>query len=143
MKHCTTCFISSLEKTTVLILGAGITGITAAHTFQHSGLSDFLVIEGSNRIGGRMLERQICGKLKNHLIIFIKINIIEKVSLIIEIFLILIYVALLIIENKIRDYKFIFKKVFYIKWTIDNNIRNELNRSNSRNGAELDSWASK
>lgn len=46
------------EATTaeVLILGAGIAGISAARTLEVNGVTDFLVIEAGDRIGGRIRE---------------------------------------------------------------------------------------
>ena len=38
----------------VLILGAGATGIQAAHVFHENGMDDFLIIEGADYIGGRI-----------------------------------------------------------------------------------------
>lgn len=38
-----------------IILGAGLSGLTAAHQFYRSGESDFLVLESRNRIGGRIM----------------------------------------------------------------------------------------
>eukprot|EP01024_Parvocaulis_polyphysoides_P030732 TRINITY_DN27984_c0_g1_i3.p1 TRINITY_DN27984_c0_g1~~TRINITY_DN27984_c0_g1_i3.p1 ORF type:complete len:510 (-),score=68.13 TRINITY_DN27984_c0_g1_i3:459-1988(-) len=43
----------------VLILGAGISGIAAAQKLQESGISNFLIIEGTDRIGGRMRHTQL------------------------------------------------------------------------------------
>ena len=40
----------------VLILGAGITGITAARTLEVNGITNFLVLEATDRIGGRIRE---------------------------------------------------------------------------------------
>ena len=40
----------------VLILGAGITGISAARTLEVSGITNFLVLEATDRIGGRIRE---------------------------------------------------------------------------------------
>ena len=40
----------------VLILGAGIAGISAARTLEVNGVTDFLVIEAGDRIGGRIRE---------------------------------------------------------------------------------------
>ena len=42
--------------TNVLILGAGISGIAAARTLEVNGMTDFMVIEAYNRIGGRIRE---------------------------------------------------------------------------------------
>eukprot|EP00058_Branchiostoma_floridae_P026209 XP_002611699.1 hypothetical protein BRAFLDRAFT_63612 [Branchiostoma floridae] len=38
----------------VIIIGAGISGIAAAKTLQDNGVQDFIILEGSDRIGGRM-----------------------------------------------------------------------------------------
>ena len=40
----------------VLVLGAGIAGITAARTLEVNGITNFLVLEASDRIGGRIRE---------------------------------------------------------------------------------------
>ena len=42
------------RKSKVLILGAGMTGIKAAEVLQSHGIKDFVILEGSNRIGGRL-----------------------------------------------------------------------------------------
>ena len=42
----------------MLILGAGITGITAARTLEVNGITNFIVLEGSDRIGGRIREHK-------------------------------------------------------------------------------------
>ena len=44
------------EKVDVLILGAGIAGISAARTLEVNGVTDFLVLEATDRVGGRMRE---------------------------------------------------------------------------------------
>lgn len=38
----------------VLILGGGMAGIAAAKTLQENGISDFIILEGSHRLGGRV-----------------------------------------------------------------------------------------
>lgn len=45
-----------MEKTTakIVIVGAGIAGLTAAHTLRKNGFSEVVVLEGSDRIGGRI-----------------------------------------------------------------------------------------
>ena len=45
-----------VERKKVLILGAGAAGITAAKTLHDKGISDFLVLEGQDYIGGRMKQ---------------------------------------------------------------------------------------
>ncbi|KAL3882767.1 hypothetical protein ACJMK2_029075 [Sinanodonta woodiana] len=47
------------KDATILILGAGMTGITAAKTLHDKGYRNFIILEGSNRIGGRISETQI------------------------------------------------------------------------------------
>ena len=49
------------RKSKVLILGAGMAGIKAAEVLQSHGIKDFVILEGSNRIGGRLRT----AKLKN------------------------------------------------------------------------------
>ena len=43
----------------VLILGAGISGIAAAHTLSASGVTDFLILEAFSRIGGRIRQAEL------------------------------------------------------------------------------------
>lgn len=42
------------NRTKVLILGAGLAGITAAKTLLDNNITDFLVLEGHNYTGGRI-----------------------------------------------------------------------------------------
>ena len=46
------------KSTTVLILGGGISGIAAAKTLSDHGIKDFIILEGTDRIGGRMRKMQ-------------------------------------------------------------------------------------
>ena len=50
-----------LERKKVLILGAGAAGITAAKTFHDQGVTDFVVLEGQDYIGGRMKQASFAG----------------------------------------------------------------------------------
>ncbi|RAK89273.1 polyamine oxidase [Aspergillus costaricaensis CBS 115574] len=43
-------------ETEVVILGAGVAGVTAAETLHNNGVEDFIVLEYQDRIGGRMHE---------------------------------------------------------------------------------------
>ncbi|OJI80459.1 hypothetical protein ASPTUDRAFT_59176 [Aspergillus tubingensis CBS 134.48] len=43
-------------ETEVVILGAGVAGVTAAETLHKNGVEDFIVLEYQDRIGGRMHE---------------------------------------------------------------------------------------
>ena len=41
----------------VLILGAGVAGITAAQKLESYGISDFLIVEAHHEVGGRLKSR--------------------------------------------------------------------------------------
>ena len=43
----------------VIIIGAGIAGLSAAKHFNDNGLDDFLVLEARDRIGGRIHTIQL------------------------------------------------------------------------------------
>ena len=43
-----------VNKTKVLILGAGLSGIKAAKTLLDKGITDFLILDGKNYTGGRI-----------------------------------------------------------------------------------------
>ena len=43
--------------TKVLILGAGISGISAAKTLNDNGITDFIILEAEDRIGGRLKSK--------------------------------------------------------------------------------------
>jgi len=43
-----------VNTTKVLILGAGLSGITAAKTLLDKGVTDFLILDGKNYTGGRI-----------------------------------------------------------------------------------------
>lgn len=42
------------KDATVLILGGGVSGITAAKTLSEQGIKDFKIIEARSELGGRM-----------------------------------------------------------------------------------------
>ena len=51
--------VAAVQKnTTVLILGGGISGIAAAKTLSDHGIKDFIILEGTDRIGGRMRKME-------------------------------------------------------------------------------------
>ena len=52
---------ASVGRKKVLILGAGAAGITAAKTLHDQGVTDFLVLEGQDYIGGRMKQASFAG----------------------------------------------------------------------------------
>ena len=45
---------SKVNKTKVLILGAGLSGIKAAKTLLDKGITDLLILDGKNYTGGRI-----------------------------------------------------------------------------------------
>ncbi|PIA40512.1 hypothetical protein AQUCO_02500313v1 [Aquilegia coerulea] len=46
---------------TVIIVGAGMSGISAAKTLSDAGIKDILILEATDRIGGRMHKTQFAG----------------------------------------------------------------------------------
>ncbi|KAI3911779.1 hypothetical protein MKW92_028109 [Papaver armeniacum] len=46
---------------TVIVVGAGMSGISAAKTFSDAGIKNFLILEGTNRIGGRIKKTNFAG----------------------------------------------------------------------------------
>ncbi|KZT43340.1 amine oxidase [Sistotremastrum suecicum HHB10207 ss-3] len=46
------------KNASVIIIGAGVTGIIAARTLAQRGVSDFLIVEGREEIGGRLQDIQ-------------------------------------------------------------------------------------
>lgn len=50
------------ERKKVLILGAGAAGITAAMTLYDQGITDFLVLEAQDYVGGRIKSVPFAGK---------------------------------------------------------------------------------
>ncbi|KAL3882769.1 hypothetical protein ACJMK2_029076 [Sinanodonta woodiana] len=52
---------TSAQKPRILILGAGMAGITAAKALHDKGYDNFIILEGSNRVGGRIKEVMIGG----------------------------------------------------------------------------------
>lgn len=43
-------------RVSVVIIGAGVAGLTAADQFIKEGMTDFLILEATDRIGGRVLS---------------------------------------------------------------------------------------
>lgn len=63
------------ERTSVLILGGGMAGVAAAHTLHAAGMHDFLLLEATGRLGGRVRDKSFCGKDlsdKNHKFIILQ-----------------------------------------------------------------------
>ena len=44
------------KDATVLILGGGVAGITAARTLHEQGIDDFIILEARHELGGRMMS---------------------------------------------------------------------------------------
>ncbi|XP_071955118.1 uncharacterized protein [Antedon mediterranea] len=56
------CLSQSVENpTSVLILGAGATGLQAAQTLIDNGVENFLILEGADYIGGRVHDVEFAG----------------------------------------------------------------------------------
>ncbi|XP_066283182.1 uncharacterized protein [Branchiostoma lanceolatum] len=49
-------------QTKVVVLGAGMAGISAAQSLNQSGLTDFVILEGTGRVGGRVRNVQLDGR---------------------------------------------------------------------------------
>ncbi|XP_038724685.1 polyamine oxidase 1-like [Tripterygium wilfordii] len=52
---------ASAAAPSVIIVGAGISGILAAKTLHDAGVRDFLILEANHRIGGRLWKGQFSG----------------------------------------------------------------------------------
>ena len=50
-----------VNKTKILILGAGLSGVKAAKTLLEKGITDFLILEGKNYTGGRIHDVPFAG----------------------------------------------------------------------------------
>ena len=53
------------HKAKVVIIGAGISGISAAEYLSKNGFNDFKIIEASDRVGGRIWTHDIGKKGEN------------------------------------------------------------------------------
>ncbi|KAF2282916.1 hypothetical protein GH714_043336 [Hevea brasiliensis] len=52
---------SASPSPTVIVIGAGISGIAAAKTLHEAGIHDMLIVEATPRIGGRLMKTQFSG----------------------------------------------------------------------------------
>lgn len=52
---------SSISCCSVIIVGAGISGIMSAKVLADNGTKDFLILEASDRIGGRLMKHEFAG----------------------------------------------------------------------------------
>lgn len=50
------------HKCQVLIIGAGMAGLSAAHHLVQNGLTDFKILEARSRIGGRIISIEMSKK---------------------------------------------------------------------------------
>ena len=48
--------IAATAEVDVLILGAGLSGITAGHHLQNNGFTNFLILEAQDYVGGRIKQ---------------------------------------------------------------------------------------
>ncbi|XP_074317896.1 polyamine oxidase 1-like [Silene latifolia] len=53
--------VTGVTPVSVIIVGAGMSGISAAKQLQDAGIHDFLILEATNRIGGRIHKTQFGG----------------------------------------------------------------------------------
>ena len=51
----------SSEEYDVIILGAGLAGVSAARTLVSEGITDFIILEGRSEVGGRFFSQQFGG----------------------------------------------------------------------------------
>lgn len=50
------------KKHKIIIIGAGIGGLSCAAHLVQNGISDFVILEARSRIGGRILSIDLSGK---------------------------------------------------------------------------------
>ena len=56
---------SSVSSPRVVIVGAGIAGLSAAEHLVKNGVTDVVILEAQGRVGGRILTRDDFGELFN------------------------------------------------------------------------------
>ncbi|XP_037496176.1 polyamine oxidase 1 isoform X1 [Jatropha curcas] len=59
--HFSVALASASQSPTVIVIGAGISGIAAAKTLHEAGIQDILILEATPRIGGRLMKTQFSG----------------------------------------------------------------------------------
>ncbi|CAN0864756.1 Polyamine oxidase 1 [Linum grandiflorum] len=52
---------TAADSPSVIVIGAGMSGISAAKKLYDAGIKDILILEGTSRIGGRMLKTDFSG----------------------------------------------------------------------------------
>lgn len=50
---------NNIYKSKVIIIGAGMAGLSAAYHLTKNGFKDFILLEARNRIGGRIIEIKV------------------------------------------------------------------------------------
>ncbi|KAE8666960.1 Polyamine oxidase 1 [Hibiscus syriacus] len=53
--------MDSASRSAVIIIGAGVSGISAAKALAENGIADLLILEASDRIGGRIRKESFGG----------------------------------------------------------------------------------
>ncbi|XLR35786.1 hypothetical protein S83_026508, partial [Arachis hypogaea] len=53
--------MDSPSRSSVIIVGAGISGISASKVLAEKGVDDIIILEASDRIGGRIRKEQFGG----------------------------------------------------------------------------------
>lgn len=51
-----------MEKHSVLVVGAGLSGLRTASLLQTKGLKDVIVLEARERVGGRTFAKELYGR---------------------------------------------------------------------------------
>ena len=62
----------------VLILGAGMSGIAAAKTLNDNGVTNFIILEARNEIGGRMRAADFAGSSTGMWVELIKVQLLSQ-----------------------------------------------------------------
>ena len=53
-----------MAKNQVIIIGGGVSGLTAANELIDAGITNIVILEAQNRLGGRIFTTQSKGALK-------------------------------------------------------------------------------
>ncbi|XP_021890814.1 polyamine oxidase 1, partial [Carica papaya] len=53
--------MDSSSRSSVIIIGAGISGVSAAKVLAENGIDDVVILEATDRIGGRIRKEDFCG----------------------------------------------------------------------------------
>ncbi|KAL9688496.1 hypothetical protein QQ045_032918 [Rhodiola kirilowii] len=58
---CSLFVLGVAKNPSVIIVGAGMSGISAAKTLSDAGIKDFLILEATDRVGGRIKKQKFAG----------------------------------------------------------------------------------